>query len=180
MSYSRKQQLTGCQYFNGLQHEKCSAGIRYAEVKRPDNEHGWLYPCRAFQSGIKPMINTCDQRFVPSDDIIDRNNAERASQTAQYIEKLNAFSSGESHACPHCGQEVTSARLYSKTEPDMFSLYVLPCGDRLGLWSAAPAWITDVEIIDPEQEYIMNEQRRAIKDWNEKIQQFNTDHKDQS
>ena len=75
---------------------------------------------------------------------------EKAART--YIERLNAFGSGQSHACPLCGEEVMSVSLYAKTEPAMFSLYVYPCRHRLGLWSKAPEWIKDVQII-PLKDY---------------------------
>jgi len=94
-------------------------------------------------------------------------------ETPVYVEKADAFSSGASHACPQCGQEVTAATLYSKIEPDIFSFYVRPCGHRLGLWSKAPDWIADVQVIDPEEEYARDEQRRAMEVWNEKVRRFN-------
>lgn len=72
------------------------------------------------------------------------------AQIAEHVRKSNAFSKGESHTCPQCGAEVESATLYEKMEPDMFSLYVHPCNCRLGLWSAAPKWITNVKIVPLE------------------------------
>ena len=72
---------------------------------------------------------------------------ERELKIADYIRKSNAFWTGESKTCPTCGEPVTAAKLYAKIEPEVFSLYVLPCDHRLGLWAGAPAWITDVEIV---------------------------------
>ncbi len=90
---------------------------------------------------------------------------------AEYVRKLNAFSTGESHACPNCGQEVASAILYEKWEPEMFSLYVNPCGHRLGLWGKAPDWITNVTVIpvqDDSEEYDEgNEERETSLSWRE-------------
>lgn len=72
---------------------------------------------------------------------------EVVSQIADFFKRLVNFETGASHACPACGREVTSARLYPHIEPESNSLYVDPCGCRLGIWKAAPEWIIDVEII---------------------------------
>lgn len=70
-----------------------------------------------------------------------------SAAAAEYIRKVNAFASGENHTCPLCSTEVTGVRLYEKFEPEVFSLYALPCNCRLGLWSKAPDWITRVEFV---------------------------------
>lgn len=64
----------------------------------------------------------------------------------EYVRKSNAFGDGTDRHCPVCGGEVGSIRLYEKIEPEMFSLYVLPCDPRLGLWSRAPAWVEEAGI----------------------------------
>jgi len=70
---------------------------------------------------------------------------------ARYIIKLVAFARGETRNCPACGTLVTSAILYAHIEPGSFSLYVEPCGCRLGTWAKAPDWITDVTIVPVEK-----------------------------
>lgn len=88
---------------------------------------------------------------------------------AEYVRKSNAFSSGESHACPVCGAEVTAARLYEKTEPEVFSLYALPCNCRLGLWGKAPDWITTVYLVtlEGDDDYMIDRERLAR--WNKMV-----------
>lgn len=71
------------------------------------------------------------------------------AEIKEYIRKSYAFSSGASRECPQCGEPVTGAKLYAKIEPEVFSLYVLPCNHRLGLCAGAPAWIPseNVEVV---------------------------------
>lgn len=77
---------------------------------------------------------------------------EVAQTIRDYLNRLVDFETGTSHACPTCGQDVDSAELHQHVERDSYSLYVFPCGCRLGTWGGAPKWIPDVEIIpfDPQ------------------------------
>lgn len=68
---------------------------------------------------------------------------EELAQVTDYVQKANAFASGEHRHCPQCDAPVEGVTLYAKSEPEMFSLYVRPCDHRLGLWSAAPKWIAE-------------------------------------
>lgn len=81
-------------------------------------------------------------------DLTPEQDSEEMKQfIKETIRKSNAFWTGESKTCPTCDEPVTAAKLYAKIEPEVFSLYVLPCNHRLGLWAGAPEWITDVEIV---------------------------------
>jgi hypothetical protein len=57
-----------------------------------------------------------------------------------YLDRLAAFTSGADQRCPQCSAAIETITLYKKIEPDMYSLYVKPCGHRLGLWRNAPNW----------------------------------------
>lgn len=83
----------------------------------------------------------------------EMTEAERVAYIAAYLNKINDFASGKTHACRECGAEVTSAIIYEKSEPELFSLYVEPCNHRLGLWSKVPEWITDVEVVPLDMEF---------------------------
>lgn len=62
------------------------------------------------------------------------------SIVTDFIKRLNAFASGEDKRCPYCNGDIASITLYEKIEPEVMSLYVHPCGCRLGLWGGAPKW----------------------------------------
>lgn len=148
-----KQQLEGCKYFNGLMYETCVAGVRYADVAR-DIEGKRHWPCIAIHGLQRGMIDTCEQRTLKTAEEIATEEAEIQRGISEYTDRLAAFTSGKDQRCPSCGTPVTNAVLYAKMLPEMFSLYVKPCGCRLGLWTKAPDWITNVEIIDPyDEEY---------------------------
>lgn len=135
MSDLRKQT---CRHFNGIQHDACGAGISYASVRQGDKTPRERFPC--FHLG---GADICPHWQAITPEEIAQEDAEIVA----IIGKLNAFASGVGRACPTCGKEVTGARLYAKSEPDIYSLYVLPCNCRQGLWEKAPAWITSVEIV---------------------------------
>ena len=70
-------------------------------------------------------------------------SAEDEQALAEALGKLAAFSSGTSEQCPSCGEVIAGVTLYEKIEPELFSLYVEPCGHRLGMWSGAPEWVKE-------------------------------------
>lgn len=70
-----------------------------------------------------------------------------------YHDLVKAFADGTRRTCPLCDTPVTRVVLYGKSEPQTYSLYVQPCGHRLGLWPKAPGWAADagmVEVIEYE------------------------------
>lgn len=67
-------------------------------------------------------------------------NPSESQDTNALVKRYDQFGRGEIHNCPICDTPVKEIHLYEKWEPEMFSLYVLPCNHRLGLWSAAPEW----------------------------------------
>lgn len=73
-------------------------------------------------------------------------------EAIEFIGRCNAFGDGRCKQCPICDIPVAGVTLYEKSEPDMYSLYIEPCGHRLGLWPKAPDWIEadglPVEIIE--------------------------------
>ncbi len=79
---------------------------------------------------------------------------EQEAAIAEYISRMTDFSLGDSKKCPMCGELITGARLYAKIEPDTYSLYVLPCDHRLGLWGGVPEWMKadglPIEIVPSE------------------------------
>ena len=73
-----------------------------------------------------------------------------------YLTGVAAFSSGTDRTCPYCHTPIAGVRKYMKIEPDVFSLYVLPCEHRLGLWGDVPLWVYEagltIETIEFEVE----------------------------
>lgn len=135
MSDMRRQ---SCRHFNGIQHETCEQGIRYQDIRQDDKPFPERFPCvHLGGAAICPLWQPYTEEELAAED----------AAVAAIIRKLNGFASGETHACPTCGAEVTSARIYEKSEPETFSLYVLPCNHRQGLWSKVPAWITEIEVV---------------------------------
>lgn len=65
----------------------------------------------------------------------------------EWLQKTNAFASGESRVCPTCGAAIDSITLYEKIEPETYSLYTQPCNHRHGLWRSAPNWAIDAGIV---------------------------------
>ena len=64
-----------------------------------------------------------------------------------YHALVKAFASGERRFCPLCDAPVSGIRLYDKSDLQTYSLYVDPCGHRLGLWPKAPDWATQAGIV---------------------------------
>lgn len=130
-----------CRHFNGTQHDVCEAGVAYKDVRYEPPQGMYKFPCISPEHRhLCPLF----AHYTPEE--ITAFNAEIAA----VIGKTNDFANGVSKACPECGAEVTSATIYEKIEPDTFSLYVNPCGHRLGLWSKVPTWITDVTRVPVE------------------------------
>lgn len=127
-----------CRHYNGTVNKVCDAGVDYDTVKQTRGKgRGWDVPC----------TNTALRHFCAVFAPKTPEEIAEDKRLTEFIGKLNAFASGTSRVCPTCGAEVTGARLYAKSEPDIFSLYTLPCNCRHGLWEKAPEWITDVEIV---------------------------------
>lgn len=66
---------------------------------------------------------------------------EDMAKVNDYMRRFNDFGTGKRKECPYCDTPVEAVTLYEKTEPETASLYVMPCGCRLGLWSGAPDWV---------------------------------------
>lgn len=101
---------------------------------------------------------------------------EKRQDTDDLIRRFNQFGSGELRNCPYCDTPIQAIKLYEKIEPEVFSLYVRPCGCRLGLWRGAPQWAKDANIPvlvvtneDQDKAAAENEARTRIEIWNAKV-----------
>ncbi len=131
-----------CRHYTGTVNPTCALGIEYNSV-RDASMRPYRYPC------TDPDERHLCAQFEPwTQAEIDADNA----KIAEFISKLNAFDTGETKVCPTCGAPVTGVRLYAKIEPKVFSLYILPCNHRQGLWGKVPDWVIadglPVEVIE--------------------------------
>lgn len=109
------ERLTECRHFNGIQHDRCKAGVQYRSVCDLKVQS---LPCHE-----KPFLNrpfaTCEQcSYLTPEELIARE-AELKTQIAEFLEKEAAG------ICPHCGRNANPMRIIGRCK-------YTACGHRLG------------------------------------------------
>lgn len=128
-----------CRHYNGIAVNKhCDAGVEMHSVCDQST--------RPF--GI-PCIHPTKKHLCPRHEhYTEQEVAEAEASIVRFVKGLNAFSSGESRACPTCGAVIEGIDLYEKIEPETYSLYTRPCNHRHGLWRSAPDWAINDGIVN--------------------------------
>lgn len=128
-----------CRFFPpmGIMNQLCLVGIEIQSVA-DKAVTPLLLPC------CNPSASHLCVGYQPyTEEEVSQTNAE----VATFLNKIGAFNSGADQSCPICGAAVETINLYEKSEPDIYSLYTLPCNHRHGLWKNAPDWAVNAGIV---------------------------------
>lgn len=99
-----------------LAERRCTAGIRYADVKEPGDGHGIRFPCVDRMRGA----GVCSLHQYPTAEQL----AEEDKKLTAYMEKFASVMRGELKECLTCGAAVER---YREVRP---CVYAEPCGHR--------------------------------------------------
>ena len=111
-----------CKHFNGLQHDKCEAGIDY-DTRRDTDQVGLdQWPCWG--------AGQCPRYDPPTKAEIEAEEAE----TKQLLDNLKSFLRREHSQCPQCGKSV------KRLDQVRRSTYARPCGCRIGQGQVPNVW----------------------------------------
>lgn len=104
----------GCRHFNGIQNDKCEAGVPYKQFLY---ENYNKFPCHPKEDGT--LTGACP--------LFEFHTAEEIEAEEQRVAKAfkRFFANLEANICPHCGMSIHSKYQVGKC------VYARPCGCRL-------------------------------------------------
>lgn len=107
-----------CRFFNGIQHDKCEAGVRYLDVRDSSPKGPYRWPCMT-PYGRDASTTTCPKQSLLTQD----------EQKAQHEENLaliaKAFEDVSAGKCPSCGAPIEPSKVVGRCK-------YASCGHRLG------------------------------------------------
>jgi len=106
MERTMRRTLKQCVHFNGIQHEKCSAGVAYLSVRDSSQAGPYRWPCLTL-AAEKTSTTTCPSFRLKSDE-------EWAKEDAQFEKAFAAISEGKS---PCCGAPLDESHVRDGTGP---------------------------------------------------------------
>lgn len=89
-----------CRHYNGIPNKTCKAGMSYDAVRDTSSKPA-RWPCINADA-----VTACPWFEHYTDEEIEKTD--RA--VSQFLEGIEALSSGKSDVCPHCGKQITSMR----------------------------------------------------------------------
>lgn len=104
-----------CRHYSGMMNKACDAGVEYDSIKDTS-----VVPTRWHCIHADAMVK-CPKRELRTKEEIE----EEKRQLAAWFTRFAAFESGESDACPQCGETVESAEEIGRC------VYARPCGCRV-------------------------------------------------
>ena len=111
-----------CKHFNGLQHDKCEAGIVY-DTRRDSEQVGRdQLPCCG--------VGQCPHYDPPTREEIEAEEAEFKKR----LDNFKSFLRREHSQCPQCGKSV------KRLDQVRRSTYARPCGCRISQGLVPEAW----------------------------------------
>lgn len=116
--------LGRCIHFNGLQHDRCKAGVLVLSVRDISPPRPYRWPCITFV-GAPPCATTCASFRAETQEERDARTASTLAAAEQHCRKL-----AHGH-CPTCNT------LIGEFRQEGCCVYAEPCGHRIGQGNAA-------------------------------------------